>query len=96
MPIQAYMGIFWCCRLQYSSRVVELKVGARLARMEFTKLNQKPKNTHPGQGGVKKPDKQPTGSEKKNPDELGAPRTEGDIAGRKFARDPPHYGTLRN
>lgn len=86
-----FSGGFWVVVCNYSSRIVELRAGDRLARMEFIKLHDRPKKIHGGQKNIRGLERYPLPPKKLSEEELGKLDI-GEILRTVSTRvDPPHY-----
>jgi deoxycytidine triphosphate deaminase len=86
-----FSGPFWIIVCNYSSRIVELKVGDRLARLEFTKLHDRPKRVHDGAHAIRQLERYPLRMRKKTPAELAKLDLEVLLQEISTLVDPPHY-----
>ena len=86
-----FRGPFWVIVCNYSSRIVELKVGDRLARLEFTKLHDRPNVVHDGAHAIRQLERYPLRLRKKTPEELSKLDLEDLLHEISALVDPPHY-----
>jgi deoxycytidine triphosphate deaminase len=86
-----FSGSFWVVVCNYSSRIVELKPGDRLARMEFIKLHDRPKKVHGGETTVKALERYPIPLTKMSLEDLKKRDLVEVLQDVSQRVDPPHY-----